>query len=405
MNNSSTYVVTPRAVTRLSRLRPVVALSLFLAVCLAVLMIVPSAVNDSRTLGPDNPRPDGAKALVRVLEAKGIRVKKLDRARAVIAQADEDTTVVVTFPFRMSSDVEQAISSLPSLVYIGTEQNYSEILPGVEPQVTSTTHTSPIPASCSSPTAQRAGTVASDGYGLSPSDSSRIDDTQFNTSLQEPHSGGARDPQGQNWTFCFPQTPDSYAYAELTDGSHYRAILADSKIIRNSTITTEGHGALALGAIGRTPKVIWYTASPSDSLTEAADLQPAWLIPSLIIVLVGLFVAGASRGRRLGRLVPENIPTQVPNSEILIGRGRLLRKNRAFEYSADSLRAASMRRIATHVGFSSLTHKDALRAALLQRGVSAQKLDDLLWGPTPRTNRELVDLAHRLAELEKEIHS
>ena len=121
------------------------------------------------------------------------------------------------------------------------------------------------------------------------------------------------------------------------------------------------------------PTVYWYDGSKDNVLaSDTVDtLEPEWLIPILLLIGIGITVIGFSRGQRLGRLVPEDLPSYVPSSETTKGRGRLMASQKQHAHAA--------------------------------RGLLTEHVSDLLWGPAPTNNSELVELAEALSALTQEI--
>ena len=102
------------------------------------------------------------------------------------------------------------------------------------------------------------------------------------------------------------------------------AVIPDSVRVRNRGILEAGNAALALNAIGRTPKVAWYIASRTDgmSLAETTPTQSPYLAPAFLTVAGSLALLALAFGRRLGPLTPERLPVEVPPPQTLIGKAR-----------------------------------------------------------------------------------
>ncbi|MDC4232670.1 DUF4350 domain-containing protein [Actinomyces sp. B33] len=389
MRAADVSIVTPTARTLLGRARAGLAIAAIVVAASLALLVLPQASYDDRVLGADNRGPEGSRALVSVLEDHGVDVEVLDDAAAVVDRADEATTVVVAFPSRMSLEIADAIAGLDSpVVYIGTEQLYGDAIPGLRADILFDEESgAPVGASCDAPAARAARTLPASTYGVGPDARGLVD---------------------SHWDLCFPQGTDvdglaMYGYAQSTGAGPSRAVIADSAIVRNRSILDEGSAALALHAIGGTDRVIWYVADFSDSLSEAADVDAPWTIPLLVLGSAGLILIGAARGRRLGRLVPEELPAHVPAAETLIGKARLLRRAKARGRAADSLRASCAERLARSLGVAPSADANALAGALARAGVEPSRAHALLWGPAPTTDRDLVALIHDLDDLEKEI--
>jgi hypothetical protein len=107
------------------------------------------------------------------------------------------------------------------------------------------------------------------------------------------------------------------------------------------------------------------------------------------------------QGRRLGRLVTEPLPVVVRSAETTLGRAALYRRARARGRAAQVLRAAAGRRIAVRCGLPRTAAPQVVAAvAAEQSGRSTDEVANLLSGPDPRDDDELVRLARALDSLE-----
>ncbi len=389
-------VVTPTVRARARLARPMAILVVVVLAVLGATMILPRLDEDTRVLSPANAAPDGARALARVLEAHGIDVRTAQGPADALAQASmPGTTLVVVFPQRMAPDVAEALRQVSDRVDVGTEQMAGPLdaesgpaggltpdAEGLQPALGTPVDAG---ADCASSAALRAGQVTRGAYGV------RVDGT---------------------WRACFvldagagtgTGTGPLYAYAEKQTADAFRAVIPDSRLLRNGAVDEFGNAALAINAIARTPRAVWYLADWDDSMTAVPTPTPGWLIPLLIVLGgAGLFAA-AARGRRLGRLVPEDLPSAVPATETVIGRGRLLRRSHGAAHAARALRLATATRLAARLGVPPQASEEQLLAALARAGIDPARAHDALWGPPPTTDQALVDLADALSRLEEDI--
>jgi hypothetical protein len=119
-------------------------------------------------------------------------------------------------------------------------------------------------------------------------------------------------------------------------------------------------------------------------------------------VAVGCFALW--RARRLGPVVTEPLPVVVRAAETVEGRARLYRRAGAADHAAFALRQAARDRLVPRLGLPRDAAPDAVVAALVERtGRAGQAVWELLYGPPPRTDADLVRLADALDALEKEI--
>lgn len=387
MRARSTAVVTPTGRSVLARARALVLLIGIAVIATALLVLVPDSSHSTTPLSTTNHGEDGAQALVRVLGDHGVTVK--DAAEADIAAAGADTTVVVIDPEKMPSRAAEAVQAAPNVVFVGTLYSTADALPPyleglrVIPPFSATSAKTVNPG-CSSPTATRARTLTSSVYRVT------VDPDQ---------------DAAQEWTLCFTSDGKGFQYAEKESDGRFRAVITDPARLTNSVVLQDGNASLALGAMGRTRTLLWYMPTGEESATSPSDLAPAHLRPLFLLLVAAALVLALARGRRMGRLASEKLPVEVPASEILVGKARLMRTNRAFGHAAQALRSASARRIAQRLGVPASAPAEQLVGALEKRGVDPARSRGLLWGPAPASHSDLTVLAEQLDALEKEIRN
>ncbi|MGI5145303.1 DUF4350 domain-containing protein [Plantactinospora sp. CA-294935] len=233
-------------------------------------------------------------------------------------------------------------------------------------------------------------------------------------------------------------------------------VIGASDPFRNDRIAERGNAALATGLLGTHDRVVWldlagpeppppyhrdgeldpWTSTPDDAGTysdgepeegdgtpeyegrpqpapgqddQAApperrnplwDAFPPWFWALLAQLALALLLVVLWRARRLGPPVAEPLPVTVPAAETVLGRGRLYQRARAYGPAAETLRAAALHRLTQSRGVPSDAGPDELAAAVAARtGRGAAEVHDLLHGPAPETNQELLDLARALDDL------
>ena len=360
MKAKQVAVVTPTTRERFAAARPMIIIVVFSLLFVIAASILPKAGYDNTPVGIRNKEGDGARALAQVLGDHGISVREVNAQQA--ASVDENTTLVVIFPSRMTDSMAQAIETRANVVYVGLEEDHgshSVYLQGLrsDREYSSKTWLTP---GCSSEIAGRTQHLQASDYVLSG-----------------PASG---------WQLCFSDDGKSYAYAERSDSGRFRALIPDSLRLRNRAISEGGNAALAINTIGRTPKVAWYSPTRTDTPTGVSQdqmLTSPYLMPAFLMIIAACLLAGLARGRRLGPLTSERLPIEVPASETLIGKARLMRSQRAYEHAAQALRSSTASRIATALGVAHTADREALTHAMEQRGLPASRCSALLWGPPP----------------------
>ena len=323
---------------------------------------------DTHPLAARNFTHDGAAAVTHALSDHGVTIKVPASAQEAVKWGSQpDTTLVVVFPHQMSDDLAAAIQKVPRVLFIGTEWLYTDI-DGASARTREGMKRSSMAlrAQCNLTAALKADTIQDTVYGV------RL---------------------GPGWTGCFPLGNGTYAYAQKVDGQRIRTIIADSSIPRNSEINKQGHAALVMNAIAPSSTVVWFTPQLSDTLADSSSVTPVPVMPVLVMMGIAALFLAFSWGRRLGRLVPEDLPGYVPAAETIAGRGRLLSRGKDRAHAARSLRIATAQRIAKARGISVHASPQALDSVDPQH---------VLRTSTPSNDKELLQLAQDLDTLEKD---
>ncbi|MGI5213931.1 DUF4350 domain-containing protein [Plantactinospora sp. CA-290183] len=138
-------------------------------------------------------------------------------------------------------------------------------------------------------------------------------------------------------------------------------------------------------------------ASPPDPPNPLWGAFPPWFWALLVQLALALLLVVLWRARRLGPPVPEPLPVTVRSAETTLGRARLYRRARARGPAAGILRAAALHRILPPLNRGVQTPGTEVAAALAARtGRDAAQVHDLLYGPAPTSDRDLLDLARAL---------
>jgi hypothetical protein len=178
----------------------------------------------------------------------------------------------------------------------------------------------------------------------------------------------------------------------------------------NSGLLKEGNAALAMNLAGSHPRVIWYAPQHSEGDRESGgaasiyDLIPdhaKWITLQLCLVVALLAVW---KGRRIGPLVAEQLPVVVRASETVEGRGRLYRSRRARDRAAEALRTATLQRMIPRLGLGHDAAPAAVAQAVAERcGLYPAAVAHTLFGPPPANDPDLVNLAHELDNIERQV--
>ncbi len=341
-----------------------------------------------RALDPQSPARDGAAALAAVLSAHGVTVDVVRSIDDLAATDVAGTTVFLARPDSLSVDnlartarlarrAARFVVAAPSPVQVRALG-----LPA-------TSVASWVDVPVGPGTSCRSGIVHADDL----------------------MAGGLRGfrPDGAAWTRCFTTTPDGPAALLVgrPAGAEEVVLLGWSPELQNAHITEHSTGALAIRALGGTPRLVWYQPGPTDLADAEASrtpglVLPAWFMPLTSVLATGVLLLALVRGRRLGRVVVEPLPVVVPAVETTQARGMLYRRARDHERTSAILRAGTRRRLRSILRLTAADSADTLAAAAGRAsGIPAPEIAALLTGPPAADDRSLTALATQLAELER----
>ena len=180
-------------------------------------------------------------------------------------------------------------------------------------------------------------------------------------------------------------------------------------LFTNAHVTDADNAAVALRLLGQHDRLVWYVPDlrdvPAGDLGSVRAQLPRGLVPALWLLAAAVVAMILWRGRRLGPLVVEPLPVVVKAVESTQGRGRLYRRVRDRAHAAGILRAATARRLATHLRLPPGTSSGALVAPVAQAtGRDHGSVADLLITRPVPDDTALTRLADELAALEREVH-
>ncbi|MFZ0905515.1 MAG: DUF4350 domain-containing protein [Mycobacterium sp.] len=330
-------------------------------------------------MDPASTGPGGAHALVTLLRDRGV------------------TVVVAT----SIADVENAAHPGTLLLFAQTQRVNSESLlqrlaatPGDLLLVEPTSHAREALASG----------IRSSGAG--------VPDAQPNCALREANRAGSVD-FGLSNTFhaAGDRTVTSCyggALVRYRDGDRTVTVVGSTDFMTNGGLLHAGNAALAMNLAGQHARLVWYAPQrvegESSGSTTIFGLIPdnvSWMVVQLwlAVLLIALW-----QGRRIGPLVAEELPVVVRASETVEGRGRLYRSRRARDRAAQALRAGTLQRLLPRLGLSTDTSAPAVVIAVTQRsGFHAESVRHILFGPSPDSDADLVQLAHALDDIERQV--
>ncbi|WP_121256680.1 DUF4350 domain-containing protein [Nocardioides ferulae] len=351
------------------------------AVAAAITLVVLSAggPRTSEPLDPDNPGPDGARAVARVLADQGVEVHVV-RGEEELRETrpGPGTTVLVTATWALGASTAEELrghSQDARLVVAGADVGATRAL-GLGP-APSSSGARGVTARCDDPALEE----LLGGLTLS-----------VDAALAYPGRG------------CFGVT-DGALLAER-DGV---LLLGAAEALTNDQVLRADNAALALRLLGRDPQLVWYVPDPADLNADdgvsLGSLLPPWLAPALLLALAAVAALALWRGRRLGPLVTEPLPVTVRAIETTLGRGRMYRKAGDRRHAAEALREATRDRVGARLRLGRVDADTLVAAVAAGTGRPAGEVAALLSpaAPSPATDDDLIRLAGELATLEEEV--
>lgn len=375
--SASTAAARPRGRVR-SLIGWVLIAVLVIGVALILLQTAATSPAARGSLDPEGNNEAGALAIAEILRDQGVDIT-VARSRAdALAALGEDTTLAMANPFSLSDDaVTELIEPAEDVVFLSTSARLLRLLDIGEDA--SAFGGGPRTADCDLPELADVGEITPDR-------------------LFDPASGV---------TGCYADSDGSAALlVDDRDGARI-ALIEGANLFSNAHLAEEGNAALALALLGQTGHVVWYVPTYADSDLEGqtpetlANRTPDWVTPAILLLIAAGVVATIWRGQRFGPLVAETLPVTVRASETMHGRARLTAKAADAQHAAESLRAGSVRRLAVRLGLSERAGGSEVADAAADRlRIPRGSLHDLLAGPLPAEDAELIDHSRRLADLE-----
>jgi hypothetical protein len=375
---------------RLPRWASALLWALLVLVVGTVLAVLSGGQPHDRALDPENPQTDGARAVARVLDQRGVRVDVVRSQAELLRQDLDGATLVVPDSQQLSGrNGRAALRAAAGATDVVLLSPAPDLLADLALPV----RTSP----------GGAGAVEADctGGGGPALDSG--------LTLSEVDREVTATPAATGATTCFRDAAGSHwVHLPSTGGRPPVTVVGAQHFLTNGAVTVADNAAVALRLLGQSEHLVWYVPTvqdvAADDTTLPAPLAPAWVQPALWLLGSAVLALCLWRGRRLGRLVVEPLPVVVRAVETTESRGRLYRKARDRSRAVAVLRAATTRRLTSYLGLA--TGTDVSLVAAAAASVSGRRYDDVLrlLGPaTVPDDASMLELATTLAALEKEV--
>ena len=372
------------------RHRAVLTIVLGVLATLIVLTVV-TARSPARgaDLDPDNPAPNGAQAVARVLADRGVDVSVVRRAAELEStRVDTGTTVLVTSSENLgrttARQVEERTAPAGALVLAAPGATLLREL-DLPVDVDTARVGERTTAGCEDPLVS----------GLT---------------VEVPGSVGYRAGAGSVETCFRGEGREAASLIARVDRGTATYVVGGAGLFTNERVDRSDNAAVALRLLGQHGRLVWYVPDLRDVRSgDAGSLTaqlPGGLFPALWLLAAAVLAAMVWRGRRLGPLTVEPLPVVVKAVESTLGRGRLYRRVRDRTHAADILRRAATRRLVSHLRLPPGTAPHRLATAVAEvTGADARAVHDLLVTRPVTDDKDLTSLAADLAALEKEVHT
>ncbi|MGO9036251.1 DUF4350 domain-containing protein [Mycobacterium sp.] len=330
-------------------------------------------------MDPASTGPDGAHALVTLLRDRGVTVVLATRVAEAESATGSGTLLLFAQTQRVTNDSllhRLAATSGDLLLVEPTSHARAALAPGIRSSGASVRDTKP---NCALREADRAGSV-----DFGPSNTySAVGDRAV--------------------TSCY-----GGALVRYRDGERTVTVVGGTDFMTNGGLLQAGNAALAMNLAGQDSRLVWYAPQrvegESSGSTTIFGLIPDNVIWMVLQLWLAVLLVALWKGRRLGPLVAEELPVVVRASETVEGRGRLYRSRRARDRAAQALRAATLQRLLPRLGLGVDTSSPAVVIAVAQRsGSQPESVRHILFGPSPATDADLVQLARALDDIERQV--
>lgn len=350
-----------------------------IALCLVsgVILSLVSSNLDRTRFSIHNPREEGVMALTEVLADHGTSIKDVYTLSQAQDYGTKDTVVVVN-PNKITDKSLREIMNLDTnLVFLGTYLQNSRF----EPYVTAVGKSSGenVPSRCDFAPAQAAHHLGPIRGSLRPS---RVPDQA-----------------------CFALDQQSFAFVSFTRPNGLDiSFLSDARIATNTEIVQAGNAAFLLNLLGGYQNIGWLlgeTFQQSEASGEAGVIgYPPQFRWAMWVFFVSLVVFALASGRRLGRVVPEDVPVQVPGAESIYGRARLYRQAKAWDRAAQYARRHAAQRITAALHLPTPVSPETLTSQISQlSGWEVSQVQLLFFGDKPINAGEFQTLLKDLRTL------
>ncbi len=364
--------------SRRQRRRSTALIAAGLLAALVVVLLLGTAGNRTAArLDPDNPGAEGARALARVLDDRGVEVSVARTADDFeAAEVDAGTTVLVTSSEQLGESTIRRLldHASPGQLVVAEPGILAVEALGFPDLPTTVSPAGVVDAGCEEPTLRNLEISIDRGLAF-------------------------------DGTGCFP-TPDGRLLVRPGDRV---ALLGAGDILTNDQILRADNAAAAVRLLGERPRLVWYVPTFADLVgadgVSVRSLLPRWLIPAVWLAGLTTIALMLWRGRRLGPLATEPLPVVVKAVETTQSRGKLYRRVGDRAHAATALRRAARDSAERALRLPAGDLAALVPALATHTGRRPDDLSRLLddSASAPATDSDLIHLASELAALDREV--
>jgi hypothetical protein len=206
-------------------------------------------------------------------------------------------------------------------------------------------------------------------------------------------------PSDDDFVSCFPVRKGGFLLTRPY-GAGQVTLLGGLSPLTNELLTEGDNALLAFQVAGPGPDVVFGPPLPAGAQPRGS----AWsLLPDrarVVVIALALAAVGFAlvRARRLGRPVLEEPVAPIPASELVRATARMHRRARTAAYCGRLLRESVAARLSRGLGAAG--RAEELSRILAHAGrVPEERVRQILGGPDPKSDEELIHLGRELEEL------
>lgn len=348
-----TAVVGPRPRSR----RKAVGAATVLGLVVIAVGLLLSGSPPPRPLDPTSTAPDGTRALARVLaDTSQVRLETArDLATLQRARADAGTTIVVTDADALSVAAADALanSSAGRVVLLTPDDTALRRMRLPLEQGTAAGLDGDLTGSCPGATD---GDVDRDDRLIAPDAILyRATDTGAHSCLTP--SGDDGDGDASEPTGASTEAGGAYARVPAQAGRPETIVFGAPETWTNERITEQDDSAAAIAvrALGRHERLVWYLPSPEQDgppLAAGPAVVPPWFAPGVALLGIAVVTLCLWRGRRFGSLAAEPLAVAVPAVETTHARARLYARSGDATHALTLMQRGAIDRLRQRLGLA-----------------------------------------------------